>query len=96
METWDTDQADAGTTWTPRAGHHAGDHLADRAGAFLQVCQKNLAGPSGADCRAFLRPGVDRQPIKAAGLGWNMADALREPGSPGGWNLKLSEKRQAA
>jgi len=64
-----------GGAWEPRQATAPGDAWADRAGAFLGACQKNLTEPSGADCRAFLiGRGLSPETIRAAGLGWNMAD----------------------
>jgi len=63
------------TTWEPRQATTPGTAWADRAGAFLGTCQRNLAGPSTTEARASLiGRGLKPETIRAAGLGWNMAD----------------------
>ena len=63
------------TTWTPRPATTPGATWTDRAGAFLEVCQNNLAGPSGTECREWLRSrGLHPETIERAGLGWNPGD----------------------
>ncbi len=64
-----------GTAWTPREATTPGATWQEKAGAFLGACQKNLAGSSGSDCRAFLTGrGLKPETIERAGLGWNPAD----------------------
>lgn len=63
-------------TWEPREAKAPGTTWTDRAGAFLEKCQSNLWGPSGAKCRAFLTDrGLKPETVKRVGLGWNIADA---------------------
>jgi DNA primase len=77
--TWKPGQRSGQATWTPREATTPGDAWADRAGAFLETCQKNLAGSSGADCRSFLTGrGLHPGTIKAAGLGWNTRDVYAD------------------
>jgi DNA primase len=78
------------TTWTPREATTPGDAWTDRAGAFLQVCQRTLAGPSGSGCRSFLiGRGLKPETIERAGLGWNMADRYESRES---WGLPPETK----
>jgi DNA primase len=64
-----------GNAWEPRPATTPGKAWTNRAGAFLGVCQRNLAGPSGAAGRSFLiGRGLKPETIEAGGLGWNPAD----------------------
>ena len=64
-----------GTTWTPKETPPPADAWQEKAASFLGACQKNLAGPSGSDCREWLKGrGLKPETIEAGGLGWNPAD----------------------
>jgi DNA primase len=62
-------------TWKPRQSMAPGNTWQEKAGAFLQACQRNLAGFSGHECREWLKGrGLKSETIERGGLGWNPFD----------------------
>ena len=63
-------------------------------GSSLQACQKNLAGPSGPDCRAFLTGrGLKLRNYQGGGPGLESCRQLGEPGSLGP-TIRIERQRQ--
>lgn len=65
-------QQSARATWEPREAKAPGTTWTEKAASFLAGCQGHLAGPSGADCREWLKGrGLKIETIERTGLGWN-------------------------